>query len=106
MPECKNHKIKYDKGKKCRQCNTDAVTRRRKKIKQMAVEYMGGKCSRCAYDKCIAALEFHHLDPSEKDFALGNKGHTRSWDRVVLELNKCILLCANCHREVENGDIV
>ena len=76
-----------------------AVTKRRKKLKEMAVEYKGGKCEHCGYSKCIAAFDFHHSDPTEKDFAVSQKGHTRSWERVKQELDKCILLCANCHRE-------
>lgn len=77
-----------------------AVKKRRKAIRQKAVEYKGGKCSRCAYDKCLEALEFHHLNPNEKDFSISEKGHSRSWGRVKVELDKCIMLCANCHREV------
>lgn len=78
----------------------DAVRRRRKKVRQMAVEYKGGKCGRCGYSKCVEALEFHHLDSSQKDFGISEKGYTRSWTRVREELDKCILVCANCHREL------
>jgi 5-methylcytosine-specific restriction endonuclease McrA len=80
-----------------------AVKDRRKKIKKMAVEYKGGKCQICSYDKCIEALEFHHLDPNKKDFGIASKGVTRSWAKVKAELDKCIMLCANCHREVHVG---
>lgn len=80
-----------------------AVTKRRKKVKQLAVEYKGGLCQICNYSKCIDALEFHHIDPSLKGFGIGAKGYTRSWDKVRNELDKCVLLCANCHREVESG---
>ena len=66
----------------------------------MAVEYKGGCCSICGYDGCIEALEFHHIDPSEKDFGISSKGYTRSWERVKEEIDRCVLLCANCHREV------
>ena len=66
----------------------------------MAVEYKGGKCQRCSYDRCMEALEFHHRDPSQKDFNMSSKGYTRSWKRVQVELEKCVMLCANCHREV------
>jgi 5-methylcytosine-specific restriction endonuclease McrA len=83
--------------------NIVAVTKRRKKLKRMAVELMGGKCSLCGYHKCIRALEFHHLDPLKKEFALSTKGLTRSWDKIKEELLKTVLLCANCHREVEDG---
>lgn len=65
----------------------------------MAVEYKGGKCERCGYKRCIEALEFHHTDPALKDFSISGKGYTRSWDTVQKELDKCEMLCANCHRE-------
>jgi len=77
-----------------------AVHKRRKKIRQMAVEYKGSKCERCGYDHCIEALEFHHEDPSQKDFGVSSQGYTRSWKRVQEELDKCVMLCANCHREL------
>ena len=75
---------------------------RRKKIRILSVEYKGGKCFRCGYNRCIDALEFHHLDPSQKDFNISSKGYTRSWARVKVELDKCIMLCANCHRELHS----
>jgi hypothetical protein len=77
-----------------------AVHKRRKKIRKMALEYKGGKCQECGYDRCSDALEFHHNDLSKKDFSISSKGYTRSWDRVKEELDKCTLLCANCHREL------
>jgi len=80
-----------------------AVDKRRKKIRQMAVEHKGGKCMNCGYNKCLKALEFHHLESGEKDFGISAKGYTRSWKSVAEELKKCILLCANCHREIHEG---
>ena len=80
-----------------------AVAKRRKKVKELAVEYKGGKCQLCNYSKCIDALEFHHIDSSKKEFGIGDKGYTRSWDKVRNELDKCIILCANCHREIASG---
>ena len=77
-----------------------AVHKRRRKIRQMAVEYKGSRCELCRYSHCIDALEFHHTSSSGKDFSISNKGYTRSWSRVKKELDKCMLLCANCHREV------
>ncbi len=76
-----------------------AVRKRRKKVRQMAIEYKGGRCQSCGYDSCVEALEFHHEDSSGKDFSISEKGYTRSWNKVKEELDKCILLCANCHRE-------
>ncbi|MDD2689567.1 MAG: hypothetical protein PHT41_05420 [Candidatus Omnitrophica bacterium] len=77
-----------------------AVYKRRKKIRQMAVEHKGGRCDVCGYNQCIDALEFHHNNSSHKDFSISEKGYTRSWSKVKEELDKCTLLCANCHREV------
>lgn len=83
--------------------NVQAVMRRRAKIKQMAIDYKGGKCYLCGYDKCTSALEFHHINPEEKLFSISHEGTTRSWESVKKELDKCVLLCSNCHREVEAG---
>ncbi len=65
-----------------------AVSKRRKKLKQMSIEYKGGKCNVCGYNKCVDALEFHHLE--EKQFGLSKNGLTRSWDKTKTELNKCV----------------
>lgn len=81
----------------------EAVVKRRRKVKEMAIEYKGGCCSCCGYDKYNGALEFHHIDPKEKDFSLGAKGHCTAWEKVKKELDKCILVCANCHREIHIG---
>jgi hypothetical protein len=79
---------------KCSACVSRAY---RRKIKQQAVDYKGGKCQECGYDSCIASLDFHHVNPFEKDFEIGsNKG---SFEKLKLELDKCILLCRNCHGE-------
>ena len=77
-----------------------AVAKRRRKVKQMAIEYKGGKCQICGYNKYQGALEFHHIN-GKKEFGIGDKGYTRSWESIKSELNKCILVCANCHREIE-----
>jgi hypothetical protein len=80
----------------------EAVLRRRKKLKILAVEYKGGKCEKCGYNKFIGALEFHHLDPKEKDFSISDSGSTRSWERLKKELDKCIIVCSNCHKEIHS----
>jgi len=69
----------------------------------MAVEYKGGRCFSCGYDRCLDALELHHISSSEKDFGISDKGYTRSWAKIKEELDKCVLLCANCHRETHAG---
>lgn len=88
---------------KCVKCASEAVQRRRDKVKELGVLYLGGECLICGYKKCIGALEFHHLDPNEKDFGISAKGYTRSWETVKSELKKCVVLCSNCHREVHCG---
>ena len=77
------------------------VIERRRRTKRRAVEYLGGKCERCGYAKCFRALTFHHRDPKTKLFGLSISS-TRSWEKIRAELDKCDLLCANCHAEVED----
>lgn len=80
-----------------------AVAKRRKKIKAMAIDYKGGKCCVCGYNRCNSALDFHHKDEKNKKFGLSVRGLTRSWERTKAEVDKCILVCANCHREIHEG---
>ncbi len=80
-----------------------AVSKKRRELKKDAVEYLGGKCKICGYNNYIGALEFHHIDPSQKDFSISTSGNTRAWVKIKKELDKCILLCANCHREVHGN---
>lgn len=84
-----------------RQRKYDSAQKRIKNIKQKCVDYLGGKCAVCGYNKCVEALEFHHLDPNTKDLNLKTRGIDRrkSFDSQKQELDKCILLCSNCHRE-------
>ena len=85
--------------------NIEAVTRRRKRLKEMAIELKGGKCQICGYNRYNGALDFHHLDENNKEFDLSTRGLTRSWERIKKEVEKCILVCANCHREIHGGII-
>ncbi len=80
-----------------------AVGLRRKKLKTMVIEYKGGKCIICGYNKCAGAFDLHHIDGSTKEFGLSHRGLTRSWEKIQKEADKCVLLCANCHREVHAG---
>lgn len=75
--------------------------RRRRKIR--AIAYMGGSCHACERDGPPALFEFHHWNASEKEFGISETGIPHSWERVVAELAKCVMLCANCHREVHAG---
>ena len=87
----------------CKKCACEATQRRRIKVKKIAIEYKGGKCEICGYDKCVSALEFHHIDSTKKDFGISEKGYTRSFTKIKEELDKCILVCANCHREIHEN---
>lgn len=80
-----------------------AVAKRRKKLREMAVQKLGGKCIFCGYDRCQDALDFHHLDEKTKSFGLSKDGLTRSWKKMEEEIKKCVLVCANCHREIHAG---
>lgn len=76
------------------------ATQARTALKLEAVSYLGGKCQCCGYDRCLAAMEFHHRDPREKDFTISaSTSRLAMWD----ELDKCVLLCSNCHRETHAG---
>jgi 5-methylcytosine-specific restriction endonuclease McrA len=88
---------------RCEQCRKDRVVDRRRKIKAMLVDEAGGCCALCGYDRYVGALQFHHLDPATKAFSLGVRGIARSLERCREEARKCVLLCANCHAEVEAG---
>ena len=78
---------------------------RRQEFKKKSVEHLGGCCSKCGYSKCIKALEFHHEDPTAKEFTISKDSASRTWDKVIRELDKYILVCANCHREIHATDI-
>jgi transposase-like protein len=88
---------------RCKRCRSEAVARRRRRIKKLLVEQAGGECVLCGYNKCISALEFHHLDPKSKSFGLAQHGATRALQEVRREAEKCLLVCANCHAEIEAG---
>lgn len=77
------------------------ANRRRRELRERAVAYLGGKCAICAYDKCISAFDFHHVEIWMKDFTISAK--MTSWAKIEPELKKCVLLCSRCHREVHDG---
>jgi len=87
---------------RCPKCRADSAIRRRARIRAEVIAEAGGRCAICGYSRNPAALQFHHLDPATKDFTLRN-GDTRSLERMRAEAAKCVLLCANCHAEVETG---
>jgi hypothetical protein len=87
---------------RCKRCVGEAVTRRKQKLKRMLVEENGGACAVCGYDRCIINLSFHHVDPSTKLFSV-NMGLGKSVKSFRAEAEKCVLVCANCHGEIEAG---
>ena len=90
----------YQKSKTCcKKCHNDRLMSAWRNNKVKAVDHKGGKCMRCGYNKYIGALEFHHRDPTTKECAWDAMCRW-TWARIVEEINKCDLLCANCHREV------
>ena len=98
------HRFSEERGYVCLRCRARAVAARRRKVKAILVAEAGGGCVRCGFAESMAALQFHHLDPSTKEFHLSRHGVTRSLDRARAEARKCVLLCANCHAAVECGD--
>ncbi len=79
----------------CNSCHTHIKNHEKKK---QCVDYKGGKCQKCGYSKCIDVLTFHHFNPRKKKFGIAGN-YNRSWHSLQAELDKCILLCLNCHGE-------
>ena len=101
--ECKKHgtteHVLEGRGwYRCKQCRLERVKKRRKDMKRILVEYKGGKCEKCGIETHPSVYEFHHLNPDKKDFGVSQKGYTRSLEKNKQEVDKCIMLCANCHR--------
>jgi len=90
---------------RCSKCRMAAVSNWRRRVKRRLIERAGGQCLLCAYDRHPAALHFHHVDPNSKSFLLSRHGVTRSYAEAASEADKCVLLCANCHAEVEAGAV-
>lgn len=77
------------------------TSRKRLALRERAIRYMGGRCVVCGYDRCPAAMDFHHTDPTTKDFTISQR--MTSFAAIKKELDKCVLLCCRCHREVHDG---
>lgn len=108
LKECAEHGwttfvIENSGRTRCRQCRMDAVSEWRRRTKAKLVAEAGGRCVLCGYDRHQGALHLHHLDPAKKEFHLADTGVTRSMERLRREVAKCVLLCGNCHAEVEAG---
>lgn len=92
----------HQKGHTKVECNSCNANRNRRSKKIWALKYLGGKCYLCGYDKCVGALHFHHREPGEKAYAIAEMMN-KSLKSLQAELDKCDLLCANCHAEIHNA---
>ena len=84
----------------CKICTNQQAIKRQRQTKLKMIEYKGGSCEICGYDKSPAAMEFHHKEPSKKEFTIAHARHRSFDDKMKIELDKCLLVCANCHREI------
>lgn len=108
-PKCQKNKDTeefYKKSKTgktqsyCKSCHKTITIERLKSYRKEFVDYGGGKCQKCGYNKCVAALEFHH--EGEKDPSWSKFKNRKLNEEIKRELNRCVLLCANCHREAHH----
>lgn len=102
---CRNIYFSGDKNfawkggrEKSKERNRESDKTRKIKYKLRAIKILGGKCSECGYNDCIAAFDFHHKNPLEKDYTIKNISSC-GWEKIEKEILKCILLCSNCHRK-------
>jgi hypothetical protein len=108
--ECARHGLiafhRYRRGKgfvyRCKRCVGEAVTRRHRRVRVVLVSEAGGRCAVCWYHHCQLNLHFHHVDPAAKAFSM-HMGVGKSLDAFREEAKKCVLVCANCHGEIEAG---
>jgi hypothetical protein len=88
----------------CKRCIAEAVTRRHQKLRRILIEEAGGRCAVCGYDRCAFNLHFHHVDPADKALEM-TTASGKSLGAYHAEARKCVLVCANCHGEIETGSI-
>lgn len=98
----RKYKLDRSKGHSIDGCNS--CTQRRKQLdkRERLKSFFGGACQLCGYDRCVTALDYHHVDPATKLFEIST-GLNRSWSKVLAEAKKCVLICSNCHREIHSG---
>jgi transposase-like protein len=95
--------VRRDGGFRCARCRVEQVADKRRRIKRQLISEAGGCCALCGYDEFPGALQFHHVDRASKSFAISRDGVARALSKARDEATKCVLLCANCHAEVEGG---
>jgi len=97
-----NSKSKPNGYAYCKSCLNNLTVEKQRKLKRRCIEYKGGECVVCGYNKYEGAMDFHHVNPEEKDFTI-SRHKNKSFEKIKKELDKCILLCNRCHQEVEGG---
>lgn len=108
----KMYKISYERLSKVIQLKEptpktgyQCIKDRRHKVKEYLISYKGGKCQICGYSRCRDAMDFHHIDSSTKTFSISNSNIYKNMEKMKQEVDKCMLVCANCHREIHAGII-
>ncbi len=106
-PNCGEKDVSKFYGRRrdvCGSCHNDASVARTRRKREMIVRVLGGKCTKCGFDKYRASLDAHHADPSKKD---PSARHMRFWSdkRIMIEIAKCVLLCKNCHAALHSGEL-
>jgi len=97
-----NKKNKLNGYSYCKICFNKLTIEKQRLLKKKCIEYKGGKCVVCGYNKYEGSMDFHHINPLEKDFNI-SRAKNKKFDSIKNELDKCVLLCNRCHREVEGG---
>src|SRR5665213_1111269 len=97
------HFARLDGSYRCGKCASSWVIQNRRKKKEELIQAFGGRCKVCGYSKYAGSLDFHHVDPRTKTFALSVKGLSYSRASLLKEAEKCVLVCKNCHMEIEAG---
>lgn len=93
-------KLFHRKSSRFKSNTAEYYRARRREIKESLINYKGGECIKCSYNRCYKALQFHHLDPSKKDFNISTNIRSLRFEKIKEEIDKCILVCANCHAEI------
>jgi len=102
--KCKTCNRKFKNATRNLECSTCQNKQIRHERKKKAHAILGGKCKVCGYDRCSSAMDIHHIDKNIKKFTLASSWGL-AWDTIMAELDKCVLLCCRCHREVHDGVI-